>query len=101
MKTKLYSTIAGAAMLAASGLAMAETPLTANEMDSVTASGIADGIASAAAVAGTLASTFTFTETIVQGLFYVPTQVGGVYGIGSSAYAAAESFGQGSYTPAP
>lgn len=100
MKTKLYSAIAGATLLAASGLVMAETPLTASQMDQVTASGFADAIAHAVAVAGTFASTYTGTATSVEGIFYVPTQVGGVYGIGSSAHAEAESYGTGFYTPA-
>ncbi len=98
MKTKLYSAIAGATLLAASGLALAETPLTASQMDNVTASGFADAWASAVAAAGTFASTYTGTQTTVQGIFYVPTQVGGIYGIGSSAYAEAESYGTGFYT---
>lgn len=99
MKTKLYSAIAGAALLAASGLAMAETPLTTSQMDNVTASGFADAWASAVAAAGTFASTYTATETAVAAVFLVPTQVGYVYGIGSSAYAEAESYGTGFYTP--
>ena len=98
MKTKLYSAIAAAALLAASGLAMAETPLTTSQMDNVTASGVADAWAHAVALAGTVASTYTGTATSVEGIFYVPTQVGGVYGIGSRSYAEAESIGTGFYT---
>lgn len=99
MKTKLYSAIAGAALMAASGLAMAETPLTTSQMDTVTASGAAEAFAAAVAAAGTFASTLTSTTTAVTGVFYIPTQLGGVYGIGSAATAQAESFGQGLYTP--
>jgi len=99
MKTKLYSAIVGATLLAASGLAMAETPLTTSQMDGVTAGGFADAVAAAVAAAGTFASTYTRTDTAVEGVFYIPTQLGGVYGIGSSASAAAESYGTGLYTP--
>jgi hypothetical protein len=99
MKTKLYSAIAGAALMAASGLAMAETPLTTSQMDTVTAGGFAEALANAVAVAGTFSTTLTNTTTAVTGVFYVPTQLGGIYGIGSSATAQAESFGQGLYTP--
>ncbi len=99
MKTKLYSAIVGATLLAASGLAMAETPLTTSQMDGVTAGGVADAFANAFAAAGTFASTYTKTETAVQGVFYIPTQLGGVYGIGSGASATSESYGTGLYTP--
>ncbi len=72
MKTKLYSAIVGATLLAASGLAMAETPLTTSQMDGVTAGGIATATALAAAAGGFLAATVTETETVVQGLVLVP-----------------------------
>ncbi len=92
MKTKLYSAIVGATLLAASGLAMAETPLTTSQMDGVTAGGIATATALAAAAGGFLAATVTETETVVQGLVLVPVQVGGVWIVGTGAGSYSESF---------
>jgi len=92
MKTKLYSAIVGATLLAASGLAMAETPLTTSQMDGVTAGGSATATALAAAAGKYLAATETTTETIVQGVLLVPVQVGSIWVVGTGAESYSESF---------
>lgn len=92
MKTKLYSAIVGATLLAASGLAMAETPLTTSQMDGVTAGGIATALAAATAVGKYVAATETTTETIVQGVLLVPVQVGSIWVVGTGAESYSESF---------
>jgi hypothetical protein len=92
MKRKVLSTIAAASLLAASG-AMAESfQLSGDQMDGVTAGGIADALASAAALGGALASTYTETSTVAQGVVFVPVQVGGVWVVGTAASSYAEAF---------
>ncbi len=97
MKTKLYSAIAGAALMAASGLAMAETPLTTSQMDAVSAGSVAEAYASATALAGVFAQTLTATVTGADALAVIPFQVGSVWLTASAAASQSTATAVGTY----
>ena len=93
MKTKLYSAIVGATLLAASGLAMAETPLTTSQMDGVTA-GLSSTIATSISEAkgAYLAATLTKTKTITEGVQKIVPAVGSFWVVLTGAKSYSESF---------
>jgi len=66
MTNKLFSLVAGAALLALAGTAHAGQPLTAQQMDNVTAGGIAIANGASLALGELFADTVTQTSTNVS-----------------------------------
>jgi hypothetical protein len=89
---RIVSTLGAASILVLSGVAYGAQPLTTEQMDSVTAGGLATGGATAAAIGQQ-----TFTSTLVQaqtgtiGTSIVDPQFGSFAIVGSSVIAGAES----------
>lgn len=97
MKTKLYSAIAGAALMAASGLAMAETPLTTSQMDAVSAGSVAEAYANALALGGVFGQIVTQTLTGADALGRIDFQVGNVWLTASAAASRSTATAIGTY----
>lgn len=74
---KLATAIVAVPLLAMSGLVFAAEPMQLSDaqMESVTAGGFADALATAIAIGKSTAATQTFTETTLQALTPVPSEL--------------------------